>query len=102
MLCYQKDKYQIRVMSNQIIPAMLLFRFILDTVCMLMGKTSHWIELIYFLLFMVLGGTTLTDGSLNPWGFIAFGLALFSLIQFFIKQKYASGDTALGDAPPLS
>lgn len=89
-------------MNNQIIPAMLVFRFILNTVCMLTGKTSHWIDLIYFLLFMVLGGSTLADGSLNPWGFIAFGLALFSLMQFFIKQKYTSGDKALGDAPPPS
>lgn len=83
-------------MSNQIIPAMLVFRFILDTVCMLMGKTSHWIDLVYFLLFMVLGGSTLADGSLNPWGFIAFGVALFSLMLFFIKRRYASPNKTAG------
>lgn len=87
-------------MANQIIPVMLVFRFILDIICLLTGKTSHRIELVYFLLFMVLGGCALADGSLNPWGFIAFGLALFSLMQFFIKRKHASGSTALDDAPP--
>ena len=44
-------------------------------------------DIAYAVLFFVVGVVALMDDAASFWSYVAFGIAVWSLLSFFIKQK---------------
>ena len=70
-----------------LISALLLARVVLDVISIAKCNVSYVIELGYLLVFSIAGVALLVQNYSDIWGLLCFGIAIFSLIQFFIKRK---------------
>lgn len=76
---------------SSLIPLLLAVRVILDIICIATRNASYKLDLAYFLLFAAAGIAILVDTPYDLWGILSFGVALFSLGQFFLRRSRRSG-----------
>ena len=72
-------------------PALLLVllvaRVIVDLMAIGAGKTSYRLDFASFLVFLAAGFAILAESANDLWGFLALGVALFSLGQCLIRRS---------------
>jgi hypothetical protein len=72
-----------------LLPVLLVVRIILDFVYVASNNSSYRFDFAYFVGFLIAGIVMVSDGPLDVWATLSFGIAIFSLIQFFIRRaKY--------------
>ncbi|HRH78674.1 MAG TPA: hypothetical protein PK129_15110 [Cellvibrionaceae bacterium] len=69
-----------------LIPVLLLIRVVLDVITLASKNRSYRFEFAYFLIFLTCAIVMLNSKPFSKWGALSFGIALFSLIQFFCKR----------------
>ena len=75
-----------------LLPGLLIARIVLDLVALSRGGTPYQLEFAYFVLFGLAGVVMLTGEPDFLWVLLAFGIALYSLAQFFVKRGRRSQD----------
>ena len=72
-----------------LLPVLLVVRIVLDFVYIATNNSSYRLDFAYFVVFLIVGLVAVSVGSLDVWAMLSFGIAIFSLIQFFIRRaKY--------------
>lgn len=75
-----------------LLPSLLIARVALDLVALSRGGTPYQLDLVYSALFLLVGFVMLSEERRLLWVALAFGIALCSLVQFFLKRRRRRND----------
>lgn len=82
---------------SSLVPVLLVVRVIFDLAAVAAGRTSHYFEFAYFLLFSAAAALIFSlEPDASMWAWLSSLAAIFSLVSFLVKYSRSQSEDADG------